>query len=389
MMTKRNVSTWRQTWNSLLVLACLLMVCCNGAWAGDADSSNTGTGFQIYTPKYISVDRVKQHLTQLGMGTVSQFPGTNGLLITADTEDLKKIKALLNRIDSIKGTVIKTHALAAHESLTGPSDTSMKTFKPADLGRITDANRLAKTQSASQSAGSAPPETPASAAPVIEALSGSTHTQVYEMPEVPNSDKILELKLPEKLSIVNLLELVGVHLQLDYIYDPALIKGDVTLKLQGALRGPIKVKELYPLLESVMKFKGFVMSRRGNVVTVVPESKVMEIDPELRLNGGDMEHGDAVMTRVFKLKHIDTASAEQLLKNMSLGMSPVSVAETKTLIVTAYAYRMVRIESILDIVDRPGEPKLFRARQLQYTMAKALAEKVRGRQFQGFVYLPA
>jgi hypothetical protein len=43
------------------------------------------------------------------------------------------------------------------------------------------------------------------------------------------------------------------------MYDPSKVTGAVTLKL----RGPIKVKELYPLVESVLKFKGFVMTRKG------------------------------------------------------------------------------------------------------------------------------
>jgi hypothetical protein len=45
--------------------------------------------------------------------------------------------------------------------------------------------------------------------------------------------------------------------------------------------------------------------------------------------------------------------------------------------VTAYAHRMERIEQLLEMVDRPGEPKIFRYRQLRYTMAKTLADKVK------------
>ena len=382
MMMKRNVSTWCQTRNSLLVLACLLVFCCNGVWAGGSGSASIGTGYQIYSPRHISAEQVRQHLTQLGMGTVSQLPGTNTLVITAGTEDLKEIKALLSRIDRVKGTIIssgvRTHTLAANKSLTESSDTGMKPLENVDLGRITDANRLARAQAVTEETEASALGQPSADAQVIEALPASVQTEVYEMPEDPNSDKVLKLNLPEKFSVVALLDLAGKELKLTYVYDPKDITGDVTMKVDGRLAGPITVKELYSLLESVLKFKGFVMSRRGNVVTVMPSAKVMEIDPELRLNGGVIEPGDAVMTRVFKLKHIDTASAEGLLKNMSLGMSQVSVAETKTLIVTAYAYRRARIESILNIVDRPGEPKLFRSRQLQYTMAMTLTEKVRG-----------
>lgn len=308
--------------------------------------------------------------------------GTNSLLITASPKELKEIETLLERIDSVKPNLadpgVKPHVLVANKALAESGGRPAQPPKQVELGRISDANRLAKVQPVAAAVEASASAQPSADGQVIEALPESAHTQVYEMPAVPNSEQTLKLNLPEKLSIVNLMELVGKHLQLTYMYDPKEVVGDVTMKLEGALRGPIKVKELYPLLESVMKFKSFVMTRRGNVVTVVPAAKVMDVDPELRLNGGTMEHGDAVMTRVFKLKHINTASAETLLQNMGLGMSKASVAETKTLIITAYAYRMERIESILDIVDRPGEPKLFRARQLQYTMAKTLTEKVRG-----------
>jgi len=75
--------------------------------------------------------------------------------------------------------------------------------------------------------------------------------------------------MPPKINIIDLLDLVGKYLNLDYMYDPADItglKGEVTLVLQG----PIKIKELYPLAESVLRFKGYVMTRRGNLITIVP-----------------------------------------------------------------------------------------------------------------------
>ena len=119
------------------------------------------------------------------------------------------------------------------------------------------------------------------------------------------------------------------------------------------------------------------MTRKDKVISVIPSSDVMVGDPTLVTDSGVLNHGEAVVTRVFKLKHIDTVSAESLLKTMDLGMKPVSIAETKTLIITAYAYRMPRVERLLDLVDQPGEPKLFRTYSLKYTMAKTLTEKVK------------
>jgi type II secretory pathway component GspD/PulD (secretin) len=62
---------------------------------------------------------------------------------------------------------------------------------------------------------------------------------------------------------------------------------------------------------------------------------------------------------------------------MQLGLKIRQVPETGTLIVTGYAYRMARIEELLGVVDKPGPPKKFEFRQLEYTQAKALAPKVK------------
>ena len=202
----------------------------------------------------------------------------------------------------------------------------------------------------------------------------SVSRRSYEPAVIGYDDEMLDLDLPEKLAIGDLLRLVGEYLHLDYMYDAAKVKGDVTLKL----RGPIKVKDLYPLLESVLKFKHYVMTRKGNLVTIVPKAEVLDIDPVLVDSGkGEIEVGDILVTRIFKLKHIGTASAKNLLDGMKVGTNITSLEATGTLIVTGYAYRMGRVEELLEMVDKPGEAKEFRFRQLRYTMANTLAPSVK------------
>jgi len=199
----------------------------------------------------------------------------------------------------------------------------------------------------------------------------------YEPGPVPDGDETLELFMPEKLTIVDLLGLVGPYLQLDFIYDEKQVVGEVTINPHGKFRGPVKVENLYPLLESVLKLKGFAMTRgKGNLVTIVPNAEALDIDPALLDDDkGKIEHGDVIVTRVFALKHIDASSATNLLTAMRLSIAP-PIAERKTLIVTGYAHRMPRIAQLLEMVDKPGEPKKFRFRQLQYTMAQTLAPKI-------------
>jgi len=220
------------------------------------------------------------------------------------------------------------------------------------------------------------PEIQAPAEPVKQtpADAGEQEPAYHYQPQpLIDGNEMLDLDLPQELQIADLLRLVGEYCRLDYMYDAKKITGPVTLKL----RGPIKVRDLYPLLESVLKFKGFVMTRKGSLVTIVPQDEVLNIDPVL-LDGrpGRIEVGDIMVTRVFQLEHADTESAGNLLTGMKLGIDVTPIPAAGTLIVTGYAYRMPRIEKLLEMIDVPGQPKKFRFRQLKYTMAKTLAPKI-------------
>jgi general secretion pathway protein D len=196
---------------------------------------------------------------------------------------------------------------------------------------------------------------------------------------IPNADDVIKLTLPEKQSMTDFLGMVGPYLQLDLLYNESdFANQDVTFSPNGKLQGPITIRDLYHLLESVLKFKGFVMTRGlGNLVTIVPKDNALDIDPALvKAEKPQIGTGDVVVMSIFELEHISTESAKEFLEGMKLTTEITSIAETKTLIVTAYAYRMPRIKTLLDIVDRPGEPRKFRFRQLRYTMAQTLAPKL-------------
>lgn len=189
--------------------------------------------------------------------------------------------------------------------------------------------------------------------------------------DIPNGDEELTLNLPEKLEIVALIDLVGKYLNLNYLYDETKVMGAVTIKVQGKL----KVRQLYDILESVLKFRNFVMSRKGNLVTIVPVAEALDQDPTF---AGDIKAGDVIVTKIFKLQYITTAAAKQLLIGMKLGsdLTITPIVESGSLVITEYAFRMQRIEDLLSIVDVPGPPKEFKLRVLKYTLAESLVPKI-------------
>jgi len=466
-----------------LVTLLVVTLFSNGSYllAADQKDGLGPVGVKGFSLKHISAQQAKQFLAELKLGTVSQLPGTNMLLLTARPAEIAKAAVLLDVVDAdakeqfvvkaicpasqakdlppkeriaaaignvslgdfsnppdpnaVARAIIDVHndsvlaiapaSLAEKIVLTieklqkpvteqtlPPAPEPNKPSTPdaenglaqimqkllADTGAEVkpDANgapvRAEPNEPKPQPEPELKPETQMSASPKIEQKAAQIKrpsgvvepnaaiVSLYKPGPVPNGDETLRLDLPDNVDIILLLGLAGQYLGLDFMYDPNEVKGAVTLKLQGTLKGPIKVKELYPLLESALNFRGFVMTRKGNLVTIVPKDKALEIDPSLLADADKavpVQYGDVVITRVFALKHVDTTSAANLLKGMKLGTDVSPIPGAKKLIVTEYAYRMPRVDRLIEMIDKPGEPKKFTFRQLQYTMAKTLAQKVK------------
>jgi general secretion pathway protein D len=426
----------RGVFGKFLILSTAFLLFSNCLSAGE-QSDFERERFKIFPLKHISIERGKKYLAEAGIGTVSRLPGSTALLVTAPSGELTRAEAVLKLVDDEDRFVIRKvfgasvarnlpspELIAAKTvnisvgSFSNPPTGEAKTKVIVDvyndaviivapiriLDRIISAVRRLSTPGHRITQGR--PETAVNeksqelTSPVVSdghfAKKEPVGTQPHavasmleqEMPGLPpavreyepkpiaNGEDVLQLSLPDTLSIQEFLGFVGEHLNLHYLYDPLKVKGDITLKRHGKLRGPIKLKELYPLLESVLQFHGFAMTRRGDLVTIVPVEEVLNIDPDLYLDAKDIEIGDTVITRVFKLDYIDTTNGKNLLDSMKLALDVRPIAETDTLIVTGYAYRMPRIERLLDLVDRPGKPRTFRFRELQYTMARTLAPKI-------------
>ncbi|MHC4157959.1 MAG: secretin N-terminal domain-containing protein [Planctomycetota bacterium] len=479
MMAKRFFPFWGQAKAFIFVFAVIVVFGGSFLFAAEQASDSGLKRYRVFSLRHISVEQGKDYLAQANIGTVSQLPGANALLVTAEPADLIKASAILGLIDAEEQFLIKA-IVSASEVENLPSneqiaaevgDISIGTFSDpptrdasikavidmhedtviavapvGQLERIISAierlqtgekaieggesapepseatksdefidkllNSLAEAekieaelaaQKPSESAAEQPPEpnlpsviqrveaedTAGEAKPQLqpevkpaavemeqpdETAELVRRVRPYEPQPLPIGEEMLELDLPEKLNIIDLLDLVGKYLHLDYMYDEKVLLGkEVSLRLQG----PIKVGDLYPLLESVLKFRGFVMTRKGNLITIVPTEEALNIDPALHPERGDIKFGDVIITRIFSLKHISTTSAANLLTGMKLSVNVTPIAETGTVIVTGYAYRMARIEEVLKMIDKPGAPKQFRFRQLKYTMAQTLAPKVK------------
>jgi len=457
-MTKQHFFQRRHIITLALSVTFLL---CSGYLFADEQDSYELVPYRIITLKNIAPEQGKKFLNDMGIGTVSHFPNSSALLVTAQPRELAKAKAILNLIDQREQYVIQevfpasaAKNLPSNEQITakiGNISIGSFTTPPAEqagsraiidihnnavvvVAPVSMQDRIAsalkqsqnpvepKEQRTASTASSTRGEPTPVAALLGQKIPDQKKPQIKvaeqkaaeqkireqqltkqilpaqkEQPEqaasglfaatessnsvlIPNADDIIKLTLPEKQTMVAFLGMVGPYLQMDFMYNESdLANQDVTFNPNGKLQGPVTVKDLYHLLESVLKFKGFVMTRgMGNLVTIVPKDNALDIDPALvEAERPQIGTGDIVVMSIFELKNIDTTSAKDFLEGMKLTTDITTIAETKTLIVTAYAHRMPRIKALLDIVDKPGEPRKFRFRQLRYTMAQTLSPKLK------------
>ena len=214
----------------------------------------------------------------------------------------------------------------------------------------------------------------------VEAKSNlEAENSLVDISSIPNPDGEITLDLPEQLTLTEFIGMAGPFLQMDFMYNAKdLANQDITINPNGVLKGTIKIRDLYNYLDTVLQFKGFVMIRgRGNLVTIVPKDSALINNAAIsKTDQRVVEAGDSVIVDTFVLKYISTATAEDLIKKMQLGIQITTIPENKTLMITDYTSRMPRISALLSIVDKPGEPKKFRYRQLQYTNPQTLVPKI-------------
>ena len=99
----------------VFILAVTVMLGSNYLLAAETGAGSGLARYRVETLKHISAEQGKKYLAEAGIGTASQLPGTNTLLITAQPRELIKASAILRIVDSKEKFVIKTifPALAA------------------------------------------------------------------------------------------------------------------------------------------------------------------------------------------------------------------------------------------------------------------------------------
>jgi general secretion pathway protein D len=346
--------------------------------------------------EFPSNKQIMDNIGSIAIGNFSNPPAANGnarsivdicndnVIIIAPSRMIERIAKTINKLQNPNPNDIfannHTSQLAKTNDIEPVKTTGIKNTQPNTIASLLTENvskDLKEDGNLNQRITA--PEPTAQNKPVQAKSNLLAANSMVDLSSIPNPDDEITLTLSDQLTLTEFIGLVGPYLKMDFMYNASDFSGqDVTINPNGVLKGRIKIRDLYNYLDTVLKFKGFVMTRgTGNLVIISRKTNALEIDaPITQDNNTVSDIGDSVRVDSFVLKNISTATAEKLINDMKLSIQINSIPETKTLIVTEYTSRMPRVRALLDMIDKPGEPKQFRYRQLQYTMSQTLAPKI-------------
>jgi hypothetical protein len=87
----------RGRWKAKVVI-CAIVFFLSGSFIFAAEQGIAR--YRVFSLKHISAEQGKKYLADAGLGTVSQLPDVNALLVTAQAEELIKASAVLNLVDT-------------------------------------------------------------------------------------------------------------------------------------------------------------------------------------------------------------------------------------------------------------------------------------------------
>ncbi len=237
---------------------------------------------ETFALRQVSAEQATGLPKKLGVSQVATLPAdANGavrLVVTGSSHQIEIAHVVLDLADVNEvGRVSpqpqqqaaepnKTSLATAEAAVVRPATTAAAPVAAAEMGQPPAAST--EPDAAARDSGPAQPPLRGVLRPSQRPAKASPATGPASV-AIPDGDQMLELALPEKTDLTQLLELAGTYLNLDYLYDAEKLKGQtVTLKLHGKLQGKVKVKDLYSLLETVLKFKVLVNdNEKGTIKT--------------------------------------------------------------------------------------------------------------------------
>jgi general secretion pathway protein D len=112
-------------------------------------------------------------------------------------------------------------------------------------------------------------------------------------------------------SLFEVINLLAQDLHINYILDPAVKNGTVTINTYGAVRDI----DLRPLLETILRMNGLAMVQVGNIFRIIPAGAAsrLPISPITEPNGARMADDERMVLNLIFLRYVTSGEMQKVL----------------------------------------------------------------------------
>src|SRR5262245_7236154 len=214
-----------------------------------------------------------------------------------------------------------------------------------------------------------PPATAPLAAPV-------TTSPTPQLPEAAQADTAaVEIRF-DNADIYQFIRIIGDKLKLNYVIDPD-VKGNVNINTSLTLR----LSDLLPILETVLKMNGATMVRNGNFYQIVPAAAGVRqpLEIQTRENMPAVAPDDQMVVQIVRMKYVSPADMVTLLTPyLSEGASINTQEAASVLLISERRSNLKKLLEIIDYFDTNAfEGERVRIFELKYNKAKDLVDDLK------------
>ena len=179
----------------------------------------------------------------------------------------------------------------------------------------------------------------------------------------------------------DVIDVLARKLEINYIIDPAIEDGSVTINTYGQLRE----SDLFPLLQTILRMNGAVAVQVGNTYRIVPLEGVTQAPIGPQIDAKDLPPDERMVLNAIRLNYSSAADlGEVLAPFLGDGGKFQVVAQANTLIVLDNSRNMRRTMELVELFDTAEMARQrMRLFSVENSLATTLAEEIRS-VFQAF-----
>ena len=149
-------------------------------------------------------------------------------------------------------------------------------------------------------------------------------------------------------SLLDVVDILARRLQINYVVDPAVPDGSVTVNTYGALGEA----DLFPLLETILRMNGAAAVRVGNTVRIVRLDDAPRMPIAARQDGPDLPEDERLVLNVIRLRHASAAELSEILEPfLGPGGRYAVVDSANALLVLDNSRNMQRTMDLVELFD--------------------------------------